>query len=114
MNIEFRLPEIWSIEPAVIAANLIARSGVPADRLQVWVCPCCGESKIIFAQDDRGCVWLTMLESFTNEKHHLFCLDARKDVDDLPSTLPHKPDVHLLAAWYHSGLYDELARLFAS
>jgi hypothetical protein len=105
--------EVYVTDPAEAGAQLVTISGVPIDRLRTWKCPCCGDVKAVFAQDDLGRVWLAPTAS-TGEQGHVLRMDAREDIADILRKFPVVLDRPLIASWYMTGLYDELVRMFAS
>jgi hypothetical protein len=104
---------VYRSDPAFIAGCIVNASGCEIDRLKYWACPCCDQVKAVIVED-RGVVWFGMVESFRDVERSIIRIDHRSEVDELPASLAHRPDVALLAVWYQGGLYDELARCFAS
>jgi len=106
------LPPSWHADPVVNAARIVEMSGVELDQLRFWICPCCGVCRVVYAQDSKGSVWLSLtLTLYPTEQ--VFRLDKIDDIDELIDVARDGED-RLLLAWYATGLYEELTQLFLS
>lgn len=106
------LPPVWVTDPAVVAAGVVELSGVELERLKFWKCPCCDVCKVVYAQDAKGRVWLSLTMSF-NPKGQIIRIDTLDEVEGLLDTI-RDDDYDILCAWYEAGLQEELIQLFVS
>ena len=111
---EVDIPAVYARDVDEVKKLLWKASHVGPELYVEWKCPCCSETKVIYAPDNHNRVWIILVSSTRTDGRDVVALEAGAEVDELLEVFPCTSDRWLLAGWYEAGLRDTLLALFGS